>query len=453
MTLVLTLEGQGAAAARERERRLSGGRLTIGRGVDNDWVLPDPERHLSRQHCIVEARGGSWSVTDTSSNGLYVDDAARPLGRDNSAALRDGSYLRLGEHVLRVSIEAEVEADARPAPSGGSLFDDEPLLQPESPDPAPRQRSEGPALGNLLDESWIDGRHLRDPEHPVPRPKDERPATRDDHLRPEHQAYEPPGRSPQPAEPEPTADEPEPPPHIRARGDGPFFDAEPSPPEPSPPEPSLPGSPTQGPPQQPAPTPPPPAATAALLIAFLEGAGLPEDTVRPGEEEATMREIGETFRALAGGLAQLLTSRAMVKREIGLEQTLIGASGNNPLKLSANAEEAALALIRHRGTGYLEPRAAIDGAFEDLKAHELAMLDGLQSALDALLRRFDPEDLEQELTREGLLASLIAGGHRARLWEAYKTRYGIIADGARERFLGDLGADFARAYHRRSSSR
>jgi type VI secretion system protein ImpI len=448
MTLVLTLEGQAATAARERERRLDRGRITIGRGEDSDWTLPDPERHLSRQHCIVEDRGGEWWVTDTSSNGLYLDDAGHPLGKGNAAPVRDGTRLRLGELVLRASIQGAVEAAWQPPSQPDRLFDDDPLpaAPPTPPTPPSRSPSQdqprGP--GGLLDDSWIHGREMREPQHPTPRPKEARPATPDDHLRPEHQAFEPRQR-PSPPPPPP---EPEPEPRPRAQGEGPFFDTEPPPPPPEPPPP--PPLTTAAPPP---PQPSTQAAGDALLRAFLEGAGLPPDSVRPGEEERAMREAGAAFRALAGGLARLLASRALVKREIGLDQTLIGATGNNPLKLSATADEATQALIRHRGSGYLEPVPAVEAAFQDLEAHELAMLDGLQSALAELLRRFDPERLEQELTKEGLLASLLSGGRRARLWEGYRSRYGQIADSARERFLGELGPDFARAYHRRSSSR
>ena len=68
MELVLTLEGGGAGAAGEAQRRVRGGRFSIGRAADNDWVLPDPERVLSKHHCLIEERGGEWLVTDTSSN-------------------------------------------------------------------------------------------------------------------------------------------------------------------------------------------------------------------------------------------------------------------------------------------------------------------------------------------------------------------------------------------------
>ncbi|MBD4500666.1 FHA domain-containing protein, partial [Xanthomonas citri pv. citri] len=35
------------------EKVLDQGQLTIGRGPDNDWVLPDPERLVSSRHCTI----------------------------------------------------------------------------------------------------------------------------------------------------------------------------------------------------------------------------------------------------------------------------------------------------------------------------------------------------------------------------------------------------------------
>ena len=39
-------------------RAVQGGEFAIGRGTENDWVLPDPERSLSRRHCLLAYRTG-----------------------------------------------------------------------------------------------------------------------------------------------------------------------------------------------------------------------------------------------------------------------------------------------------------------------------------------------------------------------------------------------------------
>jgi len=107
MELVLTLEGGGAVA--DRQRRLHQGRLSIGRSADNDWVLPDPERVLSRHHCLVERRGEDWLLTDTSSNGVFVHGSPIALGPGRSVQLRDGLRVRLGDYVLVVRLTQETD--------------------------------------------------------------------------------------------------------------------------------------------------------------------------------------------------------------------------------------------------------------------------------------------------------------------------------------------------------
>jgi type VI secretion system protein len=42
---------------------------SIGRSLDNYWVLPDPQRYLSGHHCRIFSRDGTYFVEDTSQNG------------------------------------------------------------------------------------------------------------------------------------------------------------------------------------------------------------------------------------------------------------------------------------------------------------------------------------------------------------------------------------------------
>ena len=78
---------------------------SIGRARDNDWTLPDPERYLSGKHARVDFRAGTYFLVDTSSNGTYVNGAQVPLGKFHDYAMQDGDYLRLGQYELLVSID------------------------------------------------------------------------------------------------------------------------------------------------------------------------------------------------------------------------------------------------------------------------------------------------------------------------------------------------------------
>src|SRR5450631_4905672 len=79
----------------------------IGRALDNDWVLPDPQRYLSSHHARVQFRDGAYYLLDTSTNGVYVNDGTVPIGRRAPYPLRDGDRLRMGDYQLVVSIDTE----------------------------------------------------------------------------------------------------------------------------------------------------------------------------------------------------------------------------------------------------------------------------------------------------------------------------------------------------------
>jgi type VI secretion system protein len=78
---------------------------SIGRGTDNEWILPDPERYLSGKHARVDFRAGTYVLVDLSSNGTYVNGAQVPLGKYHDYLLKDGDYVRLGEYEMLVSID------------------------------------------------------------------------------------------------------------------------------------------------------------------------------------------------------------------------------------------------------------------------------------------------------------------------------------------------------------
>ena len=429
--LLLTIES-GAAPPGGAVRRVDGGSLTIGRGDDVGWVLPDPVRRLSRRHCQIEQRPDGWSITDTSRNGLSVDGVA--LGSGRSARLDDGMLLEMGDYRLRVHLENAVAATPQTLGAAPDPFDW--LAERKQAPEKFSQQPAAPAGGNdLFDADWLGRVPKRAAEHPIAMPPAP-PATPHDHTPPELEALilrsPPPVAAPPPLEPAAAAVV-----TARAVGEGPFF----APAGQSPPAPAAPAAPRQD------------DGCAAALAAFLEGAGLPADALAGGDPQAELRAAGAALRALSTGLVQLLRARSMLKRQLAVNSTMIGAIGNNPLKLAVDDNDAVSSLLRRRGPGYLEPLAAIRGAFDDVKGHELAMLDGLRAALQALLQRFDPAQLERQLADTSTLEALLAGGRKAKYWELFKSRYSELARSAETRFVGELGPDFARAYERRTKDR
>jgi type VI secretion system protein len=92
---------------RSRVFGVNGG--TIGRAPDNDWVLPDSKRVLSGHHCEIEYRSGVFWLKDTSTNGVYVNEADDPAFTVGPIELQDGDRLRMGEYEVLVSLDSRID--------------------------------------------------------------------------------------------------------------------------------------------------------------------------------------------------------------------------------------------------------------------------------------------------------------------------------------------------------
>jgi predicted component of type VI protein secretion system len=91
----------GDDAVREFEE--GGG--TIGRSLQNDWILPDPDRYISGRHAAIDYKGGTYYLADLSSNGVYINDEHEPVGKGNPRRLFSGDRLRLGDFEIVVTID------------------------------------------------------------------------------------------------------------------------------------------------------------------------------------------------------------------------------------------------------------------------------------------------------------------------------------------------------------
>ena len=489
MPLTLTLVG-GRGAGERATRTLQLGTLSIGRAAGNDWVLPDPERHLSKTHCTISASGGRCVLTDLSTNGVFVNGAAARVPRDGQVELTDGDEVRFGEYVLTVT-EAPAAADpplvghsalapggvrradplagpadAIPDPLGGNADDGllDPFatppgagfVHPMAPPQAPRSSSDPFDLaddnrrgaGAISDDdlfrgvtpvdSWTGPSQPDNADAPMQAftaPPPVAVSNFDDldidallgDTPPEKGGVPPAAPAPLPTAPPPPAAAP--------------------PPVAAPPPPAAPPQVAPAPPAAAAPVPqagPPAAEAGRLLAAFLEGAGVPGLALDP-DPEAALRSAGTVFRVLVEGLRQVLMSRAAIKNEFRVEQTMLRARDNNALKFAVTAEDAMAALLQPGRPGYKAPLDSAQEAFDDVRAHEMAVMAGVQTALLGLLRRFEPGALEKRL-QPGMLGGLLPGARKARTWELFCTTYKDIAREAEDDFQSVFGREFARAY-------
>lgn len=456
-----------------------GGR--IGRGLSNEWALPDP--HMSKNHCSIQFRDGKFSLTDTSTNGVFVNGSPDRMERGASVAISDGDHVKIGDYEIKIEIDTSAGTDAadavedldsfarvlgvglgenldpfdinsanraetaeEPQPESAVRDEEDPLdalldqPAPSLPQDAPLPSARGPSGAVIpedddLFDDLLSGGSGNSGDDPL-----ESLSPEQDHAPSSQEFFQPPGvvgaqipddwdhddlLNPTPDTPK----APSPPPAVEV----PRPQAAPIPPEPKAPAAAR-----------------APAAISeadgALLRAFLEGAGMTDLEVPAASQLELMRSVGETYRDLVRGLVEVLKARQTIKNEFRLDQTMIRADANNPLKFTVNIEDALQAMLGGTSRGYLTPRQAVDQGFADIKAHQIAVMAGMQVALKALLTRFDPKELEDRLREDSVLNKVLPGSKKARHWELFTKLYAEIAKEAEDDFHGLFGREFARAY-------
>ncbi|MBL8433608.1 MAG: type VI secretion system-associated FHA domain protein TagH, partial [Zoogloea sp.] len=188
-----------------------------------------------------------------------------------------------------------------------------------------------------------------------------------------------------------------------------------------------------------------PAGHDVLMEAFLRGLGVPV-RLPAGLNPELMEQIGVMLREATQGTLELLTARALTKREVRAEVTMIVSKGNNPLKFSPDVGFALSQLLAPQGRGFMPPKEAMRDAYDDLRAHQFGFMAGMRAALAGVLKRFEPAALEQRVVARSLLDNLLPGSRKARLWDLFEQMYGEISQEAEDDFHALFGREFLRAY-------
>ena len=383
---------------------------TIGRGTDNEWILPDPERYLSGKHARVDFRAGAYILVDTSSNGTYVNGAQVPLGKYHDYALKDGDYVRLGEYELLVSIDAT--NDFPPEESAIIAYDGQSTSSAV-------KKSTANDLGADLDLSQLlepSGLSLADSGA---RPRD---------------LY---GQSLPPLEhPSEQAESAGTPWHMMTRPlkvDAPKTSSviENSP------SPNLSRS-----------------QSLALyegdfdigLAAFCRGAGIEPRSVSPEARGAALQLAGQLLREAVLGLMDLNQGRNEFRNKFKIPAPSSDGP-ESPLNLSKGVDEALVRLLTTISTraGSVE---AIRDNFRELKAQNTAALSAMRAAFEEFLGRVDPKELEQRFDRAGK-RGVFGGQSKAKYWDLYAELFAGLAQRPADGFPHVFTETFAKAYESR----
>jgi type VI secretion system protein len=466
---------------------------SVGRSPGNRFILPDPERFVSRHHGNIAFRDGAYHYTDTSTAGSYLSNRHLLL-QHKAVVLTDGDVLRIGEYEIAVSVTPDALTQAGTPPLDFDPFGAEsasplaaapesPLWSEPSPEawPAPLEpfpshsKPAMPTEASFLDQPDVSPFHesFLPPKpvggnsgEPVPPDFDVGDLLRDldwhdsgPEPRQPSASWEPPedffkdlipdALEPEPLRPDfpnsPTLAEPEPLPEKRiaslgeSRTAGKRHATELSP-EPKAVEP-MPVEPARSAPSRPefaglAPDAAPLAAGGRdLFECFLEGAGLAScDWVKDEELPEVMTMAGALLRDFVAGMMTVLRARSEMKSQFRVLVTTLRAQENNPLKFTVTADDALRLMLARDHPGFIDPIKAVRGGFGDIMNHQMAMNAGIQAALVTALKRFDPQSFEK-LHEDAFIQK------KAKCWEAFCKAYPGLVNDVMENFFGEEFAD------------
>lgn len=467
MSCTLTIENVPSLASGDPvSMALNEHGLSIGRANHADWTLPDPRNFISSLHADIDYIDGQYVLTDRSTNGTFINGNSQRLTGPH--ALREGDLIRVGQYEIRVSLgggggfgggasgmaTAGGGLDWLSAAGGGASA---PLREDRFGQAAARplfQSGDDPLMAGFA------------PPQPMASPFGTAPAA--SAPDPFGLAAPPAAHAP-PAMPAPAAD----PFGVAAPPAGnPFGVAAPAPADPFGASPAA-ATPADNPwaklqafeqidfASAAAPPPvaaPPPAPTQAAAspapvagddayARFLAAAGLkPRDVdgVAPAE---VLEAAGQLLRQATDGLIRLLDARTRVRHQfgVGAQVTRFQAQGNNPLKWTRQPEQALRQMVGQPDAGFLRGAQAVQGAFEDLQAHEVAMLAAMQEALAATVQRFSPDAIRQRAQGRG---GLLPGAREAALWRAFEIEFRTLAAESDAAYLDLFARQFRAAYER-----
>jgi type VI secretion system FHA domain protein len=452
---------------------------SIGRAAGNDWVLPDPERFVSSRHAVLQKEGPDFILTDTSTNGTFINQTDQALGFGNRQKLFDGDRLLIGDYEIHVAIEAEAVSydgrtgDTAPTAAGDGWMPprqparDSAASVPDSVDPldlfpsgpaavpprtAPPRNADGlsPSQGARENHSPATGDYYQPPKampdtsaSPVPGmsepaehvstnviPDDWNKTTFDTPVAPDthrsHQAAPP--QNPGPVAPVETPQPSVPADHPPAGQTLPAADAMTGP------VPSAGAVKAGGPGDLPG------------LRQMLQIAGMDEASARVAATPELADVIGRLLHLFVEGMMEVLKARAEIKSQFRVPLTRIRPVENNPLKFCVDVQEALYSMLVKPGEGFLSPVEAFDEAFSDIKAHQMAMMAGMRAAFDNMMQRFDPQALQEEFDHELRRSRVFQHLNKTKYWEMLGERYKQMKSDADDSFHRMFGEEFASAY-------
>jgi len=464
----------------------SGG--SLGRGLDNTWVLNDPDKYMSSVHSQISFENGQYVLIDVSTNGTFVNGSSEPLGGGNKAILSEGDRFVISDYEFIVNFRGTHTSteDLLTGPADQGLFNDindaagEGEFSPNDPfaappmnnhvpisdamsefdmaetdplaalDKASANNNQAPVQNNpfadnsmadhgvavndaidwpssnietgMIPDDWNDDELLTtpvaSPSHSAPAPESTPDPLPDNSfsnvealakLENEYLALENENKKLM-------TDIARLKQHTKKQNDS--------------------GHPKgQG----------EKRTISTMDKTLIEALGFAEKNL----DQDKMLEISETVgllvRETMEGMMRVLSFRKKIKEEFRINVTTIQPVENNPLKFSANIDDAMENMFIKDNNAYKEPIEAVREGFQGIAEHQVAVLAGMQAAFRGMLERFDPDTLEKRFEKYKK-SSLIQLGKNRKNWESYKTYHTELAGNLDNSFQYLFGYDFVQAY-------
>lgn len=135
--IILNMRRQDTIMEGFEESRRFSQKVVVGRSAECDWCIQDG--YVSSRHAYFFQEGDRWFITDTSTNGVFINQGAEPLGKNNQIILEEGDEILIGDYIFIVEFES-VKAKEK---NYGHMYDS---LQKTTHSPPKAQKT--PALEN-----------------------------------------------------------------------------------------------------------------------------------------------------------------------------------------------------------------------------------------------------------------------------------------------------------------
>ncbi len=406
---------------------------SIGRAADNDWILPDAERYISAHHARIEYREGRYVLLDTSTNGMYVNDANEPLGKLAHHELKDGDRLRFGDFEVLVSIDASndfppdksaiIAYDGRGTPGSavaksiqgdlGEALDLDSLLasdhngesgSPYGPVDAYGQPIKSPGKRNHRASRQSSVKSLLDDNAELKQGDGTSERGKPWHMSTRPYAAGRPGAQAKPAATESS---------LSVSGSRPRVETADV------------------------------SDVAAAIQSLCRGAGIPANAIPSEHHSRFLQTAGQLLREMVLGLTATRQSRAELKNQLRIQAT---DEESSSLTLTAGVDEALSRLLAGATGRNVTQAEAVRAGFRDIGHHERAIMEAMQAALADFIQRLSPEELEERFARGAKRSSIMGGNTKARNWELYTEFFRGLTQGSGDSMPHVFVEAFARAY-------